>query len=275
MAYPNGEVPLHKLVHLGANFYLPPGTAARWRWLAAEGKRLHGVTFRITPDRDGLGGWNAYRPLDAQYRYRAHYGVMAAVPRFSSHGGFYQGQEVFAIDVDNWSAIRWAQFVELCARAGFRTNFVKPEERWHIGDFNNPWVVPSNLYPEEAAPPLTPNLSEEDEMKLYRWNENHVFGIGREAIYHVSNTATWRRLEKTHGATIEVGNEQLTDELNWAGVHWDAVEAVLNSTGPGAGGKYWSRLMAEGIAIRGNQAAQKSTLQSVLAIAEKTPSVAS
>lgn len=153
MAYPNGEVPLSALVHLGANFWLPPGTAARWLWLVAEGKRRFGVTFRITPDRDGLGGWNAYRPLSAQILYRKHYGNMAAVPKFSSHGGYYQGREVFAIDVDNWSSVRWPNFQQLCAEAGFRTDFVIPTERWHIGDFNNPWVVPAFAGGGNSAPP--------------------------------------------------------------------------------------------------------------------------
>lgn len=142
MPYPNGQVPLDKLVHLGGLIYLPPGTAARWLWVVAEGKRRWGVTFYITPaSARGWDGWNGYRPLDAQKKYRNAFGQMAAVPGHSSHGGFYGGQEVFAIDVANWGAVTWSRFSGLMAEAGLRTNFVSPEERWHVGDFNNPWVI--------------------------------------------------------------------------------------------------------------------------------------
>ena len=143
MAYANGRIPLNLLFHLGANFYLPIGTAARWLWFVAEGKRRFGVVFRITGDGDGLGGWNAYRPYDAQVAYKRKYGQWAASAGTSSHGGTWGGREVFAIDVDNWAAVPWAQFVALASEAGFRTNFVTPTERWHIGDFNNAWDVPA------------------------------------------------------------------------------------------------------------------------------------
>lgn len=154
MAYANGQVPFSVLVHLGANFWLPPGTAARWLWFVAEGKRRFGVTFRITPDGDGNGGWNAYRPYAAQVLYKKKYGNMAAEPGKSSHGGFYRGQEVFAIDVDNWASVSWANFTRLANEAGFRVDFVSPREQWHIGDFNNPWVVPA--FAGGATPTPTP-----------------------------------------------------------------------------------------------------------------------
>lgn len=145
MAYPNGQVPFSVLIHLAANFWLPPGTAARWAWFVREGKRRFGVTFRITPDRDGLGGWNAYRPLAAQILYRKKYGQGAAVAGKSSHGGWYNNQEAFAIDVENWADVKWEDFVALANEAGFRTNFVTPIERWHVGDFNDPWTVPAGM----------------------------------------------------------------------------------------------------------------------------------
>lgn len=190
MAYPNGEVPLSKLVHLGANFWLPPGTAARWLWFVAEGKRRFNVTFRITPDRDGLGGWNAYRPLSAQILYRKHYGNMAAVARYSSHGGFYQGQEVFAIDVDNWASVPWSDFVALCREAGFRTNFVVPTERWHIGDFNDPWTAPAFTGGSSTPEIPKPIIPEDDEMYLYKQVQGelvaYILWIPGRAKYQVT-----------------------------------------------------------------------------------------
>lgn len=198
MSYPNGQVPFSVLVHLGANFWLPPGTAARWRWFVREGQRRFGVTFRITPDRDSLGGWNAYRPLSAQILYRKHYGNMAAVAGFSSHGGFYRGQEVFAIDVDNWSAVRWADFVQLCREAGFRTDFVVPQERWHIGDFNNPWVIPA--FAADPTPTPTPNRPlEDDEMLMLNLtgigNATHKVALGNGIFRHFIGTDPYEKIK--------------------------------------------------------------------------------
>jgi hypothetical protein len=105
-------------------------------------------------------------------------------------------------------------------------------------------------------------------MKLIIWNGVHVFSIGPEAIYHVPTPRVQGTLEALHErAAFPVDNEGLEAELNEHGIHWDAVDAVLRGVGPGSGGKYWSRLMAEGEAIRGGQAAQAKTLADVLATA--------
>lgn len=209
MAYPNGEVPFNVLVHLGANFWLPPGTAARWAWFVREGIRRYGVTFRITPDRDGLGGWNAYRPLSAQILYRKYYGNMAAMPKFSSHGGWYRNQEVFAIDVDNWSAVSWNQFASLANEAGFRVNFVSPEERWHIGDFNNPWAIPAF-----AAAPATPTTVPEDE-EMYSVQVNgKIYGLAKQFITHYGTVPQATITRQVTSATDELHTLSLTSFVN-------------------------------------------------------------
>lgn len=136
-SHANGRIPLDQLVHLGGDHYLPPGTAARWKWLQQAAWEKYGIWLVITP------GWNAYRPLNIQIVYKAKYGVMAAEAGKSSHGGTYGGQIVFAIDVQNWGALSWARFAALCRLAGFTVDFVKPKELWHIGDFNNGWTVPA------------------------------------------------------------------------------------------------------------------------------------
>lgn len=146
--YANGRFPLSQMVHLGGDHYLPPGTAARWRWLVAQAWLKYGVLLRITI------GWNGYRPYVIQVEYRNRLGIWAAVPGLSSHGLVYRGQEVAAIDVDNWAVLGWARFSALCRLAGFTVDFVTPQELWHIGDFNDIWVVPAWL--EEPMPVWKP-----------------------------------------------------------------------------------------------------------------------
>lgn len=135
--YTNGRYPLSMMVHLGGEHYLPPGTAARWVWMVRMAWEKYGVILRIT------GGWNGYRPYDIQVQYRKDLGIWAAVPGYSSHGLIYRGQQVAAIDVNNWGELGWARFVALCRLAGFTVDFVSPQELWHIGDFNDIWTVPA------------------------------------------------------------------------------------------------------------------------------------
>ena len=171
MSYPNGEWPEHLFVELGRGWdeygeyrhLAPVGTAARWRELARLAYEKYGVTLRIT------AGWNVYRPLHWQRVYRADLGIWAAVPGMSSHGMTYQGRACCAIDVNNWRdlapwdhSLAWARFVALCKIVGFTTNFVTPEELWHIGDFA-PLTIP--VFAPVKVTPL-PVLALEDLMAL-------------------------------------------------------------------------------------------------------------
>ena len=132
--YQNGQAPLSDLVYLGPEFYLPHGTAARWRELQRLAWEKYGVWLVVTP------GWNGYRPLDVQFEYRKDLGIMAAVPGTSSHGLTFRGRDMAAIDVNNWrslaasESLAWARFVALCKIVGFIVDFVTPREPWHIGD---------------------------------------------------------------------------------------------------------------------------------------------
>ncbi|WP_139340720.1 hypothetical protein [Microbacterium sp. CSI-V] len=130
-------------MYLGPEFYLPSGTAARWRALQRLGLEKYGVWLVPTP------GWNGYRPLSIQYQYRAELGIWAAVPRTSSHGLTFNGRDMAAIDVNNWRALApwseslaWARFVALCRIVGFIVDFVSPQELWHIGD-PDPYTIPA------------------------------------------------------------------------------------------------------------------------------------
>ncbi|MGI0521775.1 hypothetical protein ABY45_14460 [Microbacterium maritypicum] len=156
----NGRIPLGQLVHLGGDHYLPPGTAARWRWLQRLCWEKYGIWLVIT------AGWNGYRPFDIQVIYRRDLGIMAALPGFSTHGGIVNGRVVFAIDVANWALLGWARFAALCRLAGFTVDFVKPQELWHIGDFNDGWVIPAGA---ATIPPVNPQTTrrtiQEDDMR--------------------------------------------------------------------------------------------------------------
>ena len=176
--YANGLIPLALLVHLGGDHYLPPGTAARWRWLQRTAWEKYGVWLVIT------AGWNAYRPLHIQVIYKRDLGRWAAAPGFSTHGGKVNGREVFAIDVSNWAVLGWSRFAALCRLAGFTVNFVSPEELWHIGDYNDAWAVPAGANTIPTINPATTRqvTYEEDDVSFIC--ATPINGWNGDAGYH-------------------------------------------------------------------------------------------
>jgi hypothetical protein len=140
MAYPNGKIPLDKLVHLGGDHYLMPGTAIRWAGFVADVKAETGVTMRITPGPNGYRWYEAQVDAKKDACARGRCGD-AADPGDSSHGGQWRGTETCAIDVTNWADIPWKTFERLAEKWGFIVLFF-PWEKWHIID-PNPWVTPS------------------------------------------------------------------------------------------------------------------------------------
>lgn len=150
--FSNGRYPLSTMVKLGPKHYLPAGTAARWQWMVRQALAKYAVLLVISP------GWNGYRPYDEQVTLRAELGIWAAVPGYSSHGLIYQGRQVAAIDVFNWrdlapgnETLAWSRFKALCRLAGFTVDFVSPQELWHIGDFNDIWVIPAFTQEDDMA----------------------------------------------------------------------------------------------------------------------------
>lgn len=150
MSYANGQIPLTDLLPLRTGWNsdgywehrLAPGSFRRWKALVEDVENETGVTLRITE------GWNAYRPLDAQWTaYRNSAPGNAAYPGTSSHGGRYSGRDTMAIDVANWGQIGQARFYEFARKHGF-TPGVFSWEPWHIVDYN-PWVVPAGEIEEE------------------------------------------------------------------------------------------------------------------------------
>ncbi|WP_337004124.1 MULTISPECIES: hypothetical protein [unclassified Microbacterium] len=205
MSYANGRIPLDRLVHLGGEHYLPPGTAARWQWLQRAAWEKYGVWLVITV------GWNAYRPFDIQVIYRRDLGVWAAVPDFSTHGGKVNGREVFAIDVNNWAALGWARFSALCRLAGFTVNFVTPEELWHIGDYNDAWAIPAGA---DTTPTIKPETTRQRR---------------RETMIH----AAWRDQNGTIGVQCRPGGRitLLGDPIEWAGISAGSGTGFYQTTG--------------------------------------------
>ncbi|KAA0961197.1 hypothetical protein FQ142_10160 [Microbacterium sp. ANT_H45B] len=202
---------------------------------------------------------------------------MAAVPGTSSHGGKYQGREVFALDVANWQALArgnpslaWSRFVALMTIVGLTIDFLKPREQWYVGDFNPAWTVPT--FGAVAINPGTTNrptdVHKEDEMALTRWaSTGAVFVLGYEKIYYVNDPARVGTLEKRHGPIIECSNDDFTVQLQSENIPRASVEAVLRAAAQGTDGRFWSRLTAEGIAIRGEQDQTQATLEQVQKVA--------
>lgn len=145
-------------------------------------------------------------------------------------------------------------------------------EPWH-------WEVPKvrsyaivRALPTNAGAAVAPK-PEEDDMptkRLILWNGQHYFVVGDESIYHVARGDWLGYLDDHYGPALPVDNEALTLELVLRAIPWDAVDAAMRGGAFGADGRNWSRLQAEGVAIRGEQAKQSKTLADVLATAAKT-----
>lgn len=223
--YPNGKIPLDKLIHLGGEHYLPAGTAARWNWIVQSAKSKYGVTLRITP------GPNAYRWYSAQEDAKKAACARgrcqdAATPGYSSHGGTYNGQESMAIDVDNWRdlapgnyALAWSRFEALCRLAGFRV-LLFSWEPWHIVDFNNVWVVPGfasggTSKPTPTPTPLSEEEDEEDEMAM----KGAHYPVGNKTVYLLFNEVSGFYVE--HSGVPGTYNNELA--RNWGTNSWAAI----------------------------------------------------
>ena len=247
---------------------LTAGTRHKIDRLKQLGYARTGRWLEISP------GWSGYRPLWAQRVYRNKYGTGASVVGKSSHGiNWWDGDRgwiiCLAVDFHNWGWVygwdRDAWYADVRA-AGLEPGLIHPsrgngypDEPWHVIDLE---------------PFKTPPIVQEDDMKdmtLVRWNRTHVFGIAQETIIHIENPAQLKtaQIVLEQPTLREFENDGLTVALLMSGLPWDAVDAVLKGKAFGANGRYWSRLMAEGIAIRGNQAAASKTLADVLDTAKK------
>lgn len=113
----------------------------------------------------------------------------------------------------------------------------------------------------------TPVPEEDDTMKLKYWG-GHALLIGLETVYHVTNDRWLAYLEDHYGPGSKLDNEALTLELCVNAIPWDAVDACLRGAAMGNDGRHWSRLQAEGVAIRGKLDRGVKTLADVVKTAE-------
>lgn len=269
MSYANGQYPLHLFIHRGGNLYFTPSLNARWDEMVRLALEKYGVRLYITGDIDGLGGWNVYRPIGPQRNYRRYYGIRAAEPGKSSHGGKYRGQEVFAADIANVDALApgnpslaRARLTALARAVGLTVNFVTPTEWWHVGDFNPPWTAPS--FGAVAINPGTTNrpapVSEEDDMQTIKWGD-HIFTISDSYLKHETNnrqasTMGWlfNRNDRMAPGSMYVGvdNDAVNALQKTLSIPWYAFELVMSGRGfnidgtrgdgKGENGRVWSLL---------------------------------
>ncbi|WP_295103477.1 hypothetical protein [uncultured Microbacterium sp.] len=268
MSYANGQYPLHLFIHRGGNLYFTPSLNARWDEMVRLALEKYGVRLYITGDIDGLGGWNVYRPIGPQRNYRRHYGIRAAEPGKSSHGGKYRGQEVFAADIANVDSLApgnpslaRARLTALAKAVGLTVNFVTPTEWWHVGDFNPAWAAPS--FGAVAINPGTTNRpapisKEDDDMQTIKWGE-HIFTLERSYLKYETNPKQaaimgwlFNRNDRMapESTLIGVNNNDVNALQKTLSIPWYAFELVMSGRGynidgtrgdgQGENGRVWS-----------------------------------
>lgn len=167
MAWRNGYIPDSELTRFGDHGY--NATDKDWYWSLTPGTlarvlALIALAYVHTGRRLSPGsGWTTYRPYWAQVIARNVWGIGAAWPGTSSHGGFWEGRETLAIDFSNWSYVYngdRAAFYADCWAVGLTPGMIEPrrgypDEPWHVIDMN----------PRASAPaPAAVTPSEEDEL---------------------------------------------------------------------------------------------------------------
>ena len=148
-------------------------TAWCWQELQRIALAHTGRLLTITP------GFGLYRPYAAQVRAREIYGMGAAWPGASSHGGYWERKDSLAIDVWNWEWVyakfgsrARAEFFADCRKAGFEPGLIHPsrgngypDEPWHIIDLHPFAPIPAG--PTNVTPPsvIRPDdIKTEDEL---------------------------------------------------------------------------------------------------------------
>lgn len=150
----NGYIPDSELVRFGetgwnevdGDWYwaLTAPTLARVRRLIALAKA------RTGRDLSPGDGFSCYRPYGIQVKAKNKYGIGAATPGWSSHGGFWEGIETMAVDFSNWGYVyNWDReaFYADCWAAGLVPGMIEPrrgypDEPWHVIDMN-PRTMPA------------------------------------------------------------------------------------------------------------------------------------
>jgi len=173
--YENGSVPYSVVSVVLASgvdengpweFRCTPAFAARWAFAKREAVRRFGRPIFIRT------GWNIYRPLFSQVIARNNACAAgncngAAYPKYSSHGGNWNGRDCLAVDVDP-NGLTWDQVDEAMEAAGFSAGLITEAmsdipggERWHYIDFAAFGPVPAFA---DAVPFETEQPEPEEDM---------------------------------------------------------------------------------------------------------------
>ena len=227
--YRNGEVPDSWLIKFDSGYNaadgnwvhsLPPSTYQKHLALVALAKQNTGRDLRI-----GVG-WCAYRPLAPQIMLKKRMGIMAATPGTSSHGGFWEGRQVMAVDYSNWSYVyggdRAAWFRDVRA-VGLEPDLISlrrgyPDEPWHVVDMD-PWAEVSA--PAVVAPVVS--NEEEDMLKVY------VIVDGKAVTYALGGPGYWWEWSGTTVNGPKTAN-RLVSMYNRTGPAAIGTETAINLT---------------------------------------------
>lgn len=225
-SYRNGEVPSEWLIQFASGYNsvdgawvhsLPPSTYRKHLALVALAKRNTGRDLNI-----GVG-WCAYRPLGPQKMLKKRFGVMAADPGTSSHGLFWEGAQVAAIDYSNWSHVyngdRAAWFRDVRA-VGLVPDMISPrrgypDEPWHVID-RDPWAAVVSGGGSSAIPPLPEGKTMSDVKQIHCTTDNKPGGPIRDRAFLIPGTPWAVPFSESSATTANAGGAQFeTGDSVW------------------------------------------------------------
>ncbi|WP_167131883.1 M15 family metallopeptidase [Paramicrobacterium chengjingii] len=186
--FANGRIPESMLKWFtsgGEKFRSTPATIARWNALVADVRAHEGVTLTIT------SGPNAYRDYASQVAMRNKHGLGAATPGTSSHGGFWEGRDTMAIDVNNWAVLGQSKFYAYARKHGFSPGLISTTrgyartETWHLVDLA-PWTMPAGTSGSTSKPQTNTASAEEEEDDMPK-NSGFVWKNGSKQMNVVVN----------------------------------------------------------------------------------------
>lgn len=264
MAWRNGYIPEGDLIifnrgwnSIDGHWYwgLTPDTYARHLALVARAKERTGRTL------EPGDGWSTVRPYDAQVIARRRYGIGAAYPGTSSHGGFWEGQETLAIDYSNWSWVYGgdrAAFYADCRAVGLAPGMIEPrrgypDEPWHVIDLNPRSGAPApsveNATPISKGPLMA--LSDAEQAELLN-NTRQVYNAffnggpsmddeGRPAAFSLGNITDFldridKRILSLYQATFD-GGPSMPDSGKSIGASLAELRAEVAALREAVGGK--------------------------------------
>lgn len=223
--YRNGDIPAHLLIHMGGEHYATAGTKAKIEALIADIWKNERVRVWVT------SGPNIYRDIANQIATKNHFisigkGWMAAAPRFSSHGGEFEGKDALAVDFSGYDALGVNKWYGYLRKHGFEAGYFngkngRPYEPWHAIDWDP--------YRNVVAPTPT-KKPEEAEVKHYHLEDADARKVGRTLT---PGNAFW--LNATKGASASkatnivggIGTYSITPHVYATGNPGDVLELSL------------------------------------------------